>query len=133
MKYFLDTNIIIYAIKGLYPEIERNFARVPHQSIAIPAAVLAEIEYGARKSKDYEKTILPYRRFTQVFDTVDFDARCADAYGRIRSELEKQGSVIGSNDLIIAATVMANDGVLVTHNVREFERVSGLALCDWTL
>ena len=57
MKYYLDTNIIIYALNGKYPAILSHFEQVPAMAIVIPSVVLDEIEYGARKSRDYAKTI----------------------------------------------------------------------------
>lgn len=132
MKYYLDTNIIIYAIKGSYPSLIDHFKNVPKESIVIPEIVLAEIEYGARKSSSYDKTIEKYNEFTKYFNIANFDKNAGVSYGIIRSELEKSGHQIGPNDLIIASIVLANDGILVTHNTKEFERVSGLKIEDWT-
>ena len=133
MKYFLDTNIIIYALNGKYPAILPHFEQVPSMAIVIPTVVLAEIECGARKSFDYVKTIQLYREFLHPFDVAPFTRHAAECYGRIRADLEAKGQIIGANDLLIAATVMAENGVLVTHNTREFSRISGLAVEDWTL
>ena len=132
MKYYLDTNIIIYALNGKYPRILSHFQQVPSLSIVIPSVVLAEIEYGARKSFDYEKTISLYRKFVSYFAIEPFTGHAAAAYGRIRSSLEKKGQIIGANDLLIAAAAMADHGILVTHNTREFSRVEGLVYEDWT-
>ena len=132
MKYFLDTNTIIYAIKGTYPNMAYHFKSVPKETIVIPNIVLAEIEYGARKSKNYKKTIEKYIEFTNYFDLGYFDKNAIISYGKIRAELEKTGHLIGPNDLIIASIVIANDGILVTHNTKEFARVSELRIEDWT-
>lgn len=132
MKYFLDTNIIIYALNGKYPLIEQHFASVPSQSIVIPTIVLAEIEYGARKSKNYAKTIKMYNQFTSVFEKIPFSERASEYYGVIRSNLETKGQLIGSNDLIIASIVLAEKGILVTNNTKEFSRIQGLQIENWT-
>lgn len=132
MKYFLDTNIIIYALKGLYPSIEEHFASVPSQSIVIPSIVIAEIEYGARKSKNYSSTITKYNKFTDVFEKIPFSNKAAEYYGVIRSKLEKKGKIIGPNDLIIASIVFSENGILVTHNTKEFAHIEGLNIEDWT-
>ena len=132
MKYYLDTNIIIYAINGRYPAIAEHFKIVNPSLIAIPSIVTAEIEYGARKSRDYNTTMELYNSFFSAFKIVSFDNDMASKYGIIRSELEKDGKIIGPNDLIIASTVLARDGILVTNNVKEFKRVEGLELEDWT-
>ena len=133
MKYFLDTNIIIYALKGKYPSLPSHFRQTPSQSIVIPAIVMAEIEYGARKSTDYDQTIQLYRQFTDPFIKMPFSDNASITYGIIRSRLEATGSQIGPNDMIIAATVLSEKGILVTHNTREFARISELQLEDWTV
>ena len=132
MKYFLDTNMIIYALKGTYPALKAHFSQIPAQAIVIPAVVSAEIEYGARRSRDYKKTIHQYRLFMNAFEEIPFGSEAVVYYGQIRSLLEKKGMVIGANDLLIAATVLAENGILVTHNTKEFERIPGLKLEDWT-
>lgn len=132
MKYYLDTNTIIYSIKGTYPSLVEHFKNVPKESIVIPEIVLAEIEYGARKSNNYNKTIKKYNEFTDYFDIAYFDKNASISYGIIRSELEKIGKQIGPNDLIIASIAQANEGILVTHNTKEFERIKELKIEDWT-
>jgi len=132
MKYFLDTNIIIYFIKGSFPALLKHLKKVPEASIVLPSVVLAEIEYGARKSNDYDKTIKTYKAFTSFFQTAPFEWSASETYGKIRADLESKGCMIGANDCMIAAIVLANDGVLVTHNTKEFERIEGLNVEDWT-
>ncbi len=132
MKYYLDTNIIIYALNGRYPAVMQHFQQIPAMAVVIPAVVLAEIEYGARKSHDYGKTMALYQQFLSYFTVEPFTARATADYGRIRAELEKRGQVIGANDLLIAATVKSANGILVTHNTREFARIDGLQIEDWT-
>lgn len=131
MKYYLDTNIIIYFINGKYSSIIDKIKKISSQSIVIPSIVLAEIEYGAKKSVDYNKTITKYRQFINVFSIEQFDMHAAQEYGIIRSSLEKAGNLIGPNDMLIASIVKANDGILVTNNVREFERIEGLHIENW--
>lgn len=133
MNYYLDTNIIIYALKGKHPKIKEHFLNVHSSSIIIPEIVLSEIEYGARKSKDYNKTISLYNHFTNTFNTISLNNYSRKEYGEIRSLLEKQGNKIGPNDLMIASIVKAENGILVTHNTKEFEKVPGLKIEDWTI
>ena len=133
MKYYLDTNIIIYALKGQYPALPEHFKEIPSQSIVIPSIVLAEIEYGARKSNNYEITMSRYKQFMDVFIKVPFSEKAAIFYGQIRSDLERRGELIGPNDLMIASIVLAEDGILVTNNVKEFERVPKLRIENWTV
>ena len=107
MRYLLDTNIIIYSLKGSFPALAEHFASVPAPMIAVPAMVVAEIEYGARRSRDYVRTISQYRKFLSAFEIVPFQAEATLAYGKIRAALER-GEPIGGNDLVIAATALAN-------------------------
>ena len=132
MKYFLDTNIIIYAIKGTFDQIKEHFKQVPMESIVIPNIVMAEIEFGAYKSSNYKKTIEKYNEFTNHFDKIGFSEKAAKTYGKIRSFLEKNGNLMGPNDLIVASIVISEDGVLVTHNTKEFAKVKNLKIEDWT-
>lgn len=132
MKYFLDTNIIAYFMKGKFPGLKEHFETADQASIFIPSIVLAEIEYGARKSHNYEKTKALYNEFLEKFEVVDFSVNEAITYGMVRSQLESLGTPIGPNDMIIAATALANDAVVVTHNTKEFFRVEGLKVEDWT-
>lgn len=133
MMYYLDTNIIIYSVKGTFPAIKDHFRKIPMQSIIIPDIVMAEIEYGAKKSQNYSSTISIYTKFTDNFTKAGFDSKSAKVYGEIRSRLEKLGTPIGANDMLIAAIVMSNGGTLVTHNTREFSRIQGLIVEDWTI
>ena len=132
MKYFLDTNTIIYAIKGTYSPIKEHFKNVPMESIVIPNIVIAEIEFGAYKSSNYKKTLELYTKFINSFDKIGFSESAAKMYGKIRLDLEKKGNLIGPNDLIIASIVLSENGILVTHNVKEFSQVKNLNIEDWT-
>jgi tRNA(fMet)-specific endonuclease VapC len=132
VTYFLDTNICIYALKGLYPKIQEQMeAHVPSE-ISLPSIVLAELYYGAAKSTAREKVIQRLHEFIAPLHIVAFDSRSAMAYGSIRAELESMGRVIGPNDLVVAATTLGNGGTLITHNVKEFSSVPGLRIEDWT-
>ena len=132
MKYFLDTNIIIYAVKGTYPKIIEHFEKVPSFNIFIPSIVKAELEYGAKKSKNYQKSINIYNKFLDIYNVVPFTEDETIIYGDIRSVLEKSGNIIGANDMLIASIVKSHDGVLVTHNTKEFKKIDNLRIEDWT-
>ena len=132
MNYFLDTNIIIYAVKDTYPNLIKKFEETPSYNIVIPAIVKAELEYGASKSVNYKKTIDLYNKFINIYNTISFTDKETIFYGNVRTELEKKGMLIGANDMLIAATVLSHNGILVTHNVKEFSRISNLKIEDWT-
>ncbi len=132
MTYFLDTNICIYAFKGLYPKIQVHMKSHVPSEISIPSIVLAELYYGAAKSTARDKVIQRLREFIAPLHIAAFDSRSAMIYGTIRAELESMERVIGPNDLVVAATTLGNGGTLVTHNVKEFSAVPGLRIEDWT-
>lgn len=113
--YYLDTNIIIYSVKGTFTTIKEHFRKIPMQSIVIPDVVMAEIEYGAQKSQNYDNTIRIYTKFTDNFAKAEFDTKSAKVYGEIRSRLEKSGTPIGGNDMLIAAIAMSNGGWIIVN------------------
>ena len=129
--YVLDTRICVDLMRGQLPlayDIMRNCN--PGQ-FAIPAIVVAELEFGIEKSNDPIKTRRLTERFLAPFEIAPFDATCARAYGAIRNQLRQDGSPIGPNDMLIAATAMALQATLVSGNLREFKRVKGLRLENW--
>lgn len=131
MKYLLDTNVCIRILKGSSPEIYQRISNIENSCIVIPSIVRFELFYGAFKSLYSEKTLNTLKAFLGFFDTVSFDNKAAMICGRIRTDLEKIGRPIGPYDLLIASTAMANNLILVTHNVKEFSRVKGLLFEDW--
>ena len=114
MKYFLDSNIIIYFIKGKFRTIG-EMLEAHDRDIVIPSVVLAELEYGARNSNDYEKTISVYKPFLDLYPTAVFDKKSSVEYGKLRKILSSNGVIIGPNDMMIAATVLANGGTLINN------------------
>jgi tRNA(fMet)-specific endonuclease VapC len=132
MTFFLDTDICVFALRGDYPSILQEIQKRTPDKIKIPSIVAAELLVGARKSAASLTAQKAVETFLSPYDIVPFDLAAADAYAAIRSELEEDGVCIGPNDLIIAATALAGRATLVTHNTKEFSRVPGLALQDWT-
>lgn len=94
--------------------------------------VRAELLYGAEKSNQPVKTRGAINKFLYPYEIISFNNTTADVYAKVRFSLEQIGNVIGPNDLIIAATALAHNAVLVTHNVKEFGRVNNLKIEDWT-
>ena len=131
MTYFLDTNACAEYLRGNAPRLRATLRSYPPSEIRIPAIVEAELLFGARKSNRSEENLASTRAFLNPFITVPFDSSAAERYAQIRLNLERRGQVIGPDDLLIAATVLAYGGVLVTHNTSEFARVEGLRLEDW--
>lgn len=129
--FMLDTNACIRILntsKG--PLIDRLRRETPER-VRTCSVVKAELLYGARKSRRVAENLRLLERFFDVVACVPFDDRCAEHYGLIRAELEREGTPIGPYDLMIAATARAHDMTLVTRNVAEFARVVGLRVEDW--
>lgn len=130
MIYLLDTNVCIqYLTKRNLQVVARVGAETGR--MALCSVVKAELLLGAYKSAKVAQNLAMFRSFFAAFPSLDFDDASAEIYGRIRAQLERAGTPIGSNDFLIAAIALANDLTIVTHNTREFGRVAGLRLDDW--
>jgi len=131
MSWFLDSNICIECLRGRTPLIRQMLQSLEPAQIKIPAMVKAELLHGAEKSANPKHNRELVELLLAPFEIVAFDDASAVEYAQIRHNLERKGQVIGFNDLIIAATVKAQGGVLVTANVKEFSRVEALNLENW--
>ena len=100
--------------------------------IAIPAVAKAELLYGAEKSKKREENLEKIKEFLLPFQIHGFSDSETKIYASVRSNLEKRGKLIGPNELLIASIVLSREGVLITNNTKEFRRVEGLPVEDWT-
>lgn len=129
MKYFFDTNTCICFLKGLYPALLSKVMSLNPDEIKIASMVKAELLYNAEISKKSKENLLAVKQFLLPFDVVPFDDNAATEYSQIRNALEKMGMVIGPNDLVISATVVTHNGILVTE--KEFGRVPGLRTENW--
>ncbi|MCR4671686.1 MAG: type II toxin-antitoxin system VapC family toxin [Lachnospiraceae bacterium] len=130
--YYLDSNICIFFLNGKYRSIQEHLEGLKSDQIRIPAIVKAELLTGAYKSVRRERNMMLLNAFLKNFRIESFVDQMTYTYADIRSDLEKAGMRIGPNDLIIASTVLYNNGILVTNNIKEFERVKGLRVEDWT-
>ena len=132
MKYMLDTNICIYIIKKNPPQVFKKFSTFTKDDVCISSITLAELEYGIRKSNNPTKNKLTWMLFLAEMKIFPFDEAAATEYGEIRASLERRGTPIGGNDLLIAAHARSLGLTLVTNNIREFERVYDLQVENWT-
>ena len=130
IKYLLDTNICIYVIKQRPVEVLTQFNEAAGQ-LAISSITLAELLHGVEKSHHPHKNLQAVEDFCSRLDVIDYDQKAAAHYGDIRAELERAGTPIGVNDLHIAGHARSLGTVLVTNNIKEFERVDGLRLQNW--
>ncbi|MCI7766761.1 MAG: type II toxin-antitoxin system VapC family toxin [Oscillospiraceae bacterium] len=131
MRYMLDTNICIYAIKHRPPQVLERLKEHEPSEICISAITYAELVHGVEKSAAVEKNRLALTLLLSNIEIIDFDSNAANEYGNIRAALEKAGTPIGPLDMMIAGHARSISYTVVTNNVREFERVSGLRIENW--
>ena len=130
--YMLDTNICIYAIKRQPESVLQHLLSHAPEEICISSITYAELRHGVEKSQARNKNHLALSLFLSEIEIIPFDGKAAEEYGSIRAELEKSGTPIGSMDTLIAAHARSQNMVIVTNNVREFQRVKELQIEDWT-
>ena len=131
MKYLLDTNTCIFALRNKRPAVADHIRRTADGEIAISTVTVAELRFGADKSDDPEVNHDKVSKFLMPFDILPFDSGAADRYGEIRADLERRGQPIGPLDTLLAAHALSKGLIFVTHNTSEFQRVTGLQLEDW--
>lgn len=129
--YMLDTNICIYAIKNKPEQVLQRIKRNVQKGLCISVITLAELEHGVQKSLYPEKNEVALIQFLAILEVLPFNDLAAVEYGKICAYLQKQGTPIGTMDMLIAAHAKAEKVVLVTNNTREFERVPGLKFENW--
>ena len=130
MRYVLDTNTCVYAMKGQPPVIRHLKAHGP-DDLGVTIITVAELLFGAEKSQRREANRALVETFLGPFEVLPFDRVTAEAYARIRLSIERAGP-IGERDLQIAAIAVARELTVATHNVSEFARVPGLPVVDWS-
>lgn len=130
LKYLLDTNIVIYVIKKR-PIKALEFFNKHASRMAISSITLSELIYGAEKSQQIEKNLEAIEDFISHLEVLPYDSKASLHYGKIKSTLEKKGTIIGENDIHIAAHAISQGLTLVTNNLKEFKRVPNLALENW--
>ncbi len=132
MKYMLDTNMCIYIIKQHPESVLKKFITLPVGEVCISSITLAELMYGVHKSQHHKKNKTALNEFLSPLDIMPFDEEVTDHCGRIRTYLENKGIPIGPLDMMIAAHAQCLGSTLVTNNKKEFIRVPGLNIEDWT-
>jgi tRNA(fMet)-specific endonuclease VapC len=128
----LDTNICIYLIKSRSDTVLNRMRGFRTAEIGVSVVTVAELQYGVAKSQQKERNQAALEAFLLPLDIANLAMDTAVVYGEIRANLEKQGRPIGLLDTLIAAHALSLDVPLVTNNAREFARVEGLRLEDWT-
>ena len=130
LKYMLYTNSVIYAIKRRPPTVREAFKRHDGQ-MSISSVTWGELVYGAEKSAHTEKNQADIEGLASRLEVLPFEQQAAAHFGQIRAELYQIGKPIGPYDMMIAGHARSQGLILVTNNVREFERVPGLRIENW--
>lgn len=130
LKYMLDTNIAIYVIKRRPIAALEKFNKHASQ-MCVSSITVAELIHGAEKSQNSQQAFAVVEDFLSRLSVLDYDYSAAGHYGDIRANLERKGTPIGVNDLHIAGHARSAGLILVSNNLREFERVEGLRLDNW--
>ena len=131
MRYLLDTNICIYAIKKKPAKVLERLTSLDPKEVGVSSITVAELEYGVEKSSNPQKNREALINFLAPLTILPFNDKAACHYGDIRAYLEKKGIPIGCMDLLIAAHARSLSLTLVTNNEREFSRVPGLLIENW--
>ena len=131
MRYMLDTNICIYAIKHKPEKVFQKLQEVEPEDVCVSSVTYAELVHGVEKSTAVEKNRLALSMLLANIEILDFDVDAADCYGKIRADLEKKGTPIGPLDMMIAGHAQSLGYTVVTNNVKEFSRVSNLKIENW--
>jgi len=132
MKYMLDTSICVHTIRRKSGTVVCRLKRERPEDVGVSAITVSELEYGVAKSAHRDRNAIALAEFLAPLEVAHFDEEAARHYGEIRAELESRGSCVGAMDMLIAAHARALGATVVTNNTREFRRVTGLAVEDWT-
>ena len=131
LKYLLDTNIVIYTMKNRPLQVKERFQE-HHGRMAISSVTLGELVFGAEHSRQVERNLADIEAMAARLEVLPFDNEAAYHFGQIRAALYRAGQPIGPYDMMIAGQARARGLILVTNNVKEFERVPGLLIEDWS-
>src|SRR5438874_7324045 len=131
MAFLLDTDTCIYALKQ-NENVLGQLLSTPREGVLVSVITEAELRTGAAKSSAPVKTLHLIENFLRPLTLIDFTSQDAIAYASVRAKLERAGTPIGPLDTLIASQAVGRGLTLATNNQREFRRVAGLALENWT-
>ena len=131
MRFLLDTNVCIEILRGRNAALKVKLAAKGFDELVLCTIVWAELQCGARLAQNPEQELAKLQAAFGHWPRLPFDDAAAESYGEIRAHLQRNGNLIGANDLLIAAIAQTNDLILVTHNTSEFMRTPNLRVEDW--
>ena len=129
--YLLDTNIVIYCLKG-HEVVNKNLLSHLNDPINISVVTLMELYYGAYKSQKVESNLAKIKTLENSIEVIPLGKEVVEIFGIYKAKLERSGTSLDDFDLILAACAMTNNLVLVTNNTKHFKRIEGLKVTDWT-
>ena len=132
-RYMLDTDICSYVMKRSSETLLKRLQKVSVSDVCVSVVTKSELLYGVEVSPHRQQNETALNAFLGYVEVLDLPEQSSPHYAQIRSHLKKTGTMIGANDLFIAAHARSLGLTLVTHNTREFSRVPKLAIEDWTL
>lgn len=130
--YLLDTSILVFALRRSLPVIAQRMHEASG-ALRVSSISVAELSYGATRSSDAMRNRIAVEELLSRLIVLDFDAAAVHHSGDIRADLAARGEPIGGYDVLLAGHARSLDLTMVTHNVNEFDRVSGLRVEDWTM
>ena len=133
--YLLDTNTVSYFLRNHSPTLSSRLLGMAPEALAISVITAGELRFGVKKLGPGQRATALAQRLEQIlesFATLPLPANAGELYAATRAHLEAQGTPIGGNDLWIAAHALAGGMTVITNNLREFQRVPGLKVEDWS-
>jgi tRNA(fMet)-specific endonuclease VapC len=130
MAYLIDTNIIIYSLNN-DEKVRANFLKNESIPKFISIITYGELLYGAKKSTMAERNLSKVYMIKNIFPIIDIDLPVIEAFGDLKAKYGKKGIVIADFDLLIAATALTHNQILVTSNVKHFNKIRELRIENW--
>jgi tRNA(fMet)-specific endonuclease VapC len=128
--YLLDTDTIIYTLKG-HEAVRKNLVQHRNDILYVSFISLMELYYGAYKSAQVQSNLAKIKTIESELNIIGMGAEVAQLFGNLKADLEKSGARLDDFDIVIAATALSHNFVLVTNNLRHFKRIDGLRLENW--
>ena len=130
MRYLLDTDTLVYWLKG-DSDIEAKALAAGLDQLALSIMTKAELYFGAYNSVQINQNLAAIAKLTQTLTVLSFDDLAADRFGALKAELKQSGNLILDADIMIAATALTHNLILVTNNQKHFGRIEGLMIANW--
>jgi tRNA(fMet)-specific endonuclease VapC len=131
MSYLIDTDILIYSLKG-HEIVQKRFIENEKIPKSISVMTYGELLFGAKKSTNSEKNLAVVYRIKELFPIIDVDKAVMETFSDLKVKMQKTGTVIDDLDLLIAATALTMNFILVTNNEKHFRKIAGLRLENWS-